>query len=531
MSSNLVTEPAIETKIRKMQQRVRWQHPQIAAQGIDQTRLVIEDGGADDDAFSFLVLGDSGTGRHRSNSPQREVAEQLLTHADEARFTLHTGDVVYLVGSCEYYQANFIKPYREWLVGGDDYHQIAYDAMTFKRPILPVLGNHDYYDLPFWLGLISGLTAPLRYALRSYLDLDVKWHGSYQGDAFARAFLDYLKAVPEAHLDEHLVTHYASTVEDDAKTNATRSVPNGNRTRALTYRPGQFTRLPNRYYSFRYGGIDFFALDSNTFNQPLRRTDTANNRQVLQQQRQRLEVAKADLIRQVSLGLFNANDEDQEHLTEKIQSIDEELNDIEKQLDSRNAPEVDTEQLDWLRDRLIASWQNPAVRGRILFFHHPPYVTEATKWPQGQTLAVRHHLRRVLDAVAAEVSEVAQGRPLLDLVLNGHAHCLDYLRTADTGHGDAHIPWVVCGGSGYSLRRQRPEGPILTETLDGTARTVAESHLYLGRVGKGSQLKRPYTGLKVEVSPGNPPKLTLTPLVAEKLDGKWQRYEMAGIEL
>jgi hypothetical protein len=50
-------------------------------------------------------------------------------------------------------------------------------------------------------------------------------------------------------------------------------------------------------------------------------------------------------------------------------------------------------------------------------------------------------------------------------------------------------------------------------------------------MGKGSELKRPYTGLKVAVAPGNPPKLTLTPLVAEKLDGKWQRYEMEGIEV
>ena len=152
MSSKLVTEPSVETKIRKMQQRVRWQHPQIVERGIDQTCLVIEDGGADDDIFSFLVIGDSGTGRHRTSSPQRQVAEQLLPYLDSARFTLHTGDVVYLVGSREQYPSNFIKPYREWLMGGD-YHQIEYDRMTLKHPILPVLGNHDYYDLPLLIGL------------------------------------------------------------------------------------------------------------------------------------------------------------------------------------------------------------------------------------------------------------------------------------------------------------------------------------------------------------------------------------------
>ncbi|MFQ4136619.1 metallophosphoesterase [Nodosilinea sp. PGN35] len=517
MSSKLVTEPSIETKIRKMRQRVRWQHPQLVDRAIDQTHLVIDDGRADDETFSFLVVGDSGTGRHRTSSPQRQVAEQLLNHIDTARFTLHTGDVVYLVGSREQYPANFIKPYQEWLVGGDHYHRIKYDRMTLKHPILPVLGNHDYYDLPLLIGLASGITAPLRYALRSYIDLDVGWRGSDQGDAFARAFLDYLCGVPEARLPRHLDAHYTSSV--------------GN-VRALTYQPGQFTRLPNRYYSFRYGGIDFFALDSNTFNQPLPMAHGQAGRQALRQQCQQLEMQKAELLRQASIGVFGPDDEDhQEDLTERIEAIDEELNDIGKQLNSSRLTTVDTEQLQWLRDRLIDSWQDPAARGRILFFHHPPYVTEATKWGQGQTLAVRHHLRQVLNAVAAEVADISSDRPLVDLVLNGHAHCLDYVRTGDTGHGDAHIPWVICGGSGYSLRRQRQDGPELTEGLDGATRSVAKSHLYLGRTGDGSHLKRPYSGLRVNVASGSPPKLTVTPLVAEKADGQWKGYEMEGFEV
>jgi hypothetical protein len=36
----------------------------------------------------------------------------------------------------------------------------------------------------------------------------------------------------------------------------------------LPYRPGEETRLPNRYYRFRYGSVDFFALDSNTLDPP-----------------------------------------------------------------------------------------------------------------------------------------------------------------------------------------------------------------------------------------------------------------------
>lgn len=402
---------------------------------------------------------------------------------------------MYLVGSREQYRSNFIKPYREWLVGGQDYRRIAYDRMVFTCPILPVPGNHDYYDLPRGLGLLSGLAGPLRYLLRSFIDLDVGWHGSFQGDAYARAFIDYLRGIPESQLAEHLDRHYTSQVDGQ---------------RCLTYRPGQFTRIPNHYYTFCYGGIDFFALDSNTFNQPLPLEDSEDGRQTRQrllEQRQQLQMVKADRLRQISLQAFNPlNEIDREDLTEEIEQIDEQLEDIDKQLmpQSPLGDVVDLDQLHWLRDSLIASWQNPEVRGRVIFFHHPPYVTEATKWDQGQTLAVRARLRKVLDEVAEVVGHPSPDRPLVNLVLNGHAHCLEYLRTGDTGHGDAHTAWVICGGSGYSLRRQRPEGPELPERLNGGDRTVATASLFLGRSGKGDSLKRPYSGLRVEVQPGSP---------------------------
>ncbi len=289
MAFKLTTEPSIPTKIRKMRERVRWQQPQLVERGIDQTRLVIDNQLEAGEAFSFLVVGDSGTGRHRRGSPQRQVAEQILAHREAARFLLHTGDVVYLVGSREQYQSNFIKPYREWLVGGDDYRRIAYNGMVFNCPFLPVPGNHDYYDLPLLIGMVAGLTGPLRYALRAYLDLDVGWHGSFSGDAYARAFLDYLRAIPAAQLPAHLDNHYTSQLDDR---------------RCLTYYPGAFTRLPNRYYRFRYGGIDFFGLDSNTFNQPLPLDDGEagrQSRQRLLRERQQLELVKANLMRKTSL--------------------------------------------------------------------------------------------------------------------------------------------------------------------------------------------------------------------------------------
>jgi 3',5'-cyclic AMP phosphodiesterase CpdA len=515
-----VTEPSIHTKIHRMKERVRWQHPILQKYGIDQTRLVIAEAPNTAEAFSFLVLGDSGTGRHRRTSPQREVAECVMAHGQDADFILHTGDVVYLVGSSEQYEANFIKPYREWIVGGEHYQYVPYEQMIFKRPFLPVLGNHDYYDLPRFLGFFTGIAGPLRYLLRSYVDLDVGWHGSFQGDAFARAFMDYLRGVPPFRLKHHVEQHYTSSLESD---------------RCLTYQPGHFTRLPNRYYTFRYAGVDFFALDSNTFNQPLPYTLTADpqdNLARLRLQQQHLEGQKAEYLRQLGMGTVSPeNDDEQEELTGQVEEIDEELRDIKMQLSNTELPTVDDEQLAWLRDRLIASWQNPDIRGRVLFFHHPPYVTEATKWSQGQTLAVRHHLRKVLDQVLIEAANQITDRPVVDLVLCGHAHCFEYLRTTHTGHGDAHIPWVVCGGSGYSLRRQRPEGNELTEWRGTTETPVAQSHLFIGRTGKGSTLKRPYSGLRVEVNEGRPLRLSLIPIVAEKVNGKWDRYTLDPIEL
>ena len=174
-----VSEPTIAEKIRKMKQRVKWGDSAIVERNIDQTSLVIDDGKTDDVEFSFLVVGDSGTGSHRGHSPMRRIAELMIPHYNECRFMLHTGDVVYQVGSSEYYPKNFIKPYRELIVGGENYKKITYDEMVFKKPILPVLGNHDYYDLPIIFSLISATTLPFRRFIPSKLDIEVGRHGSF----------------------------------------------------------------------------------------------------------------------------------------------------------------------------------------------------------------------------------------------------------------------------------------------------------------------------------------------------------------
>ncbi|WP_392534495.1 metallophosphoesterase [Nostoc sp. C117] len=509
----LVSDPAIAKKIRKMSQRVRWQDPLIVERNIDQTRLVLDDGQADDCEFSFLVVGDSGSGRHGGQNPQRQVAELMLPHHNECRFMLHTGDVIYLVGSSEYYQQNFIQPYREFLLGGEHPKQIAYDQMIFKLPILPVPGNHDYYDLPIFLSLASLTTLPIRRLLRSRLDLDVGLHGSDTGDAYARAFLDYLKAYGlTTELEDHFNRYYTAKTDTG---------------HCLRYQPGHFTRLPNRYYTFRYGGIDFFGLDSNTFNDPppLPKTKQGQvDRQILEKRRQDLEQEKLQIMEtSAKLDPNNPIEADElEDFQAKMSQIEEIIVDIDKQLATDKSTQTDTEQLNWLQHRLIESWNNSEVRGRVIYFHHPPYVTEATKWQQGQTLAIRNRLRGVLDAVAEEIGSLTQGRPLVDLVLNGHAHCLEHLETMDTGHGDSHIHWIVCGGSGFSLRRQRIEGADLIEKN----RLMARSHLFIGRNGQGSHKGRPYSALRIDVKGEGQPKFIVRPLVAEWYQRQWHNRQL-----
>ncbi|NJM70126.1 MAG: metallophosphoesterase [Scytonema sp. RU_4_4] len=510
-----IFDPPIPVKIQKMKERVRWGHPSLVQRGIDQTSMVIDDGNSDNSEFSFIVIGDSGTTEHHGHHPQRRIAELMLAHREECRFVLHTGDVIYVVGSHEYYPTNFIEPYREFLVNGENPKRISYERMVFSLPILPVLGNHDYYDVPLMYRLLAGSTRPLRRLLR-YKDIEIGWHGSYKGDAYARAFLDYLQALTSGEqLEYHLDNHYTAKTDTG---------------RCLRYEPGRFTRLPNRYYTFRYGGIDFFALDSNTFNAPLplpatkegeaeRRELVHRQHEIEQEEMQILEVCEK-LNPEIP-----AQAEQLDALKAKLYQIDEIKIDIEKQLESHKAPAVDFEQLNWLKQRLIESWNTEQVRGRIIYFHHPPYVTEATKWHQAQTLAVRRRLRWVFDEVADTLGSLTQGRSIVDLILNGHAHCLEHLRTVDTGHADSFINYIISGGSGHYPRRQRKEGSQLMETFEEISgrddRKVADSFLFVGRHGYDIQMRRPYSFVRIDVRDGRPPKFIVRPFVTERFLGEW----------
>ncbi|MDJ0691730.1 MAG: metallophosphoesterase [Xenococcaceae cyanobacterium MO_188.B32] len=509
-----VSDPDIAVKIEKMKRRVRWQEPLLEEKEIDQTKLVIEDSDRDNPEFSFLVIGDSGCGSHLKHHPQRKIAEMMLQHQGQYRFIIHTGDVVYQVGSSEYYHDNFINPYQEFLIGGENPQQLQYDRLTFKLPFFLVPGNHDYYDLPLIYGILAQATWLPRRLLRGRIDLDVGWHGSYEGDAYARAFLDYLIEIKsKVNLEKHLDTHYTAKHTSD---------------RCLNYQSGKFTRLPNRYYTFRYGGIDFFALDSNTFNQPLSIPDTEEG----QNQRAKLLARQSELeereqeIQQAMDKLDRNNPEDAEQLDDyyaKLEHIEESQRDIEKQL-NRHQETTDWEQLAWLKANLVSSWQDESVRGRIIFLHHPPYVTEKTKWNQGQTLAIRDHLRQVFDDVVKEIDTLPENRSVVDIVISGHAHCMEHLYTKDTGYADSYTNWIVCGGSGHSLRRQRREGTVLFADTDDSSHPIGQSHLFLGRNGSGKNKKRPYSFLRIDVRAGDKPEFIVKPYVAEWHQRQWNEY-------
>lgn len=445
-----IIDPSTEEKIERMNERVRWQDNFVTARNIDRGRLFLDDGGTEDREFSFLAIGDTGWGPRETSNPQRRIAEQTLPHLKTCRFLLHTGDVVYVNGAAEYYQRNFIEPYREYLVGGETPDRLAYDRLTFRFPFLAVPGNHDYYDVvPRLRPVVRAGKALLGEANLPRILRNLDPQGSDCGGAYARAFLDCLNELNPEALAAHLELHYSA------------STPTG---RCLRYRAGKFSRLPNRYYTFRYGGIDFFAIDS---------TPLATPRE----------------------------------------------------------EEPDWEQMQWLQRELARSWQDSTARGRILYCHHPPYSTEITKWRGADTLAMRDRLRWVFDRVARELGNLPGDRPLLDLCVCGHAHCLEYLEVGNTHRGDANMNWLVCGGSGCSSRSQHPLTQTEWETgPDFQPRPIAKSKLFIGLSGSGADAKHAYSFARIDVS-GEENALTIAirPFVSQWYRGEWYEQELEAI--
>jgi len=196
---------------------------------------------ADPYEFEFLAFGDSGDSESASphGSPQYAVANEIVRDcaltegSGHGLLVLHTGDVVYMTGEHRLYERNFRRPYSSLLTS-----ESTVDNLTFRLPFLVVPGNHDYYDVggwAKWLARVPLLRRGVSLAADRLFAVSVPEGGSGMGAAFMTAFID-----PRAD---------------------TSQAP-------YPYSPGSQTRLPNRYYRFTFGSVDFFGLDSNTLEAP-----------------------------------------------------------------------------------------------------------------------------------------------------------------------------------------------------------------------------------------------------------------------
>ncbi|HTE19941.1 MAG TPA: metallophosphoesterase, partial [Armatimonadota bacterium] len=209
----------------------------------------------DPEHFEFLAVGDTGDSERSGSrvSPQDAVAEQMAADAalpetgGRAQLVLHTGDVVYMTGERRLYDRNFRRPYAPFLTP-----ESTVDDLVFRIPFLPVPGNHDYYDFAGWAKVLVRtplLGAGVRAIAHELFAYNVPESGSGMGAAYMQAFVD-------GHSADSLPAQHPSS-----------------------YEPGRRTRLPNRYYRFQFGSVDFFALDSNTLEAPPPTVDAAALRQ------------------------------------------------------------------------------------------------------------------------------------------------------------------------------------------------------------------------------------------------------------
>lgn len=231
--------------------------------------------------WEFLALGDTGDAAAAGPgvSPQDAVATEMARDADlgtngagRGRMVVHTGDVVYMTGEHRLYDRNFRRPYAPFLTPGS-----TVDDLVFRLPFLPVPGNHDYYDLGGWARWVARvpLLAPgLRALAHQLFSFSVPEGGSNMGRSYMDAFVDR----------ERLAS--ASKAGADALA----ATP-------LPYQPGTQTRLPNRYYRFSTGGVDFFALDSNTLDAPPPGTSVGQVRQAAAERVKILEAKSDELDR------------------------------------------------------------------------------------------------------------------------------------------------------------------------------------------------------------------------------------------
>ena len=103
--------------------RSRWIAAQRAAGRLDQGLAVRAY--ADEEAISFLILGDPG----EQDASQYAVVEPLLEVGDDTHFLLIASDVIYPAGDINEYIDGFYLPFER-----------------YRHPIYALPGNHDWYD-------------------------------------------------------------------------------------------------------------------------------------------------------------------------------------------------------------------------------------------------------------------------------------------------------------------------------------------------------------------------------------------------
>jgi len=116
--------------------RDRWVARQLE-QGVDPDFVIPHA----QDAFSFMLLGDTGEGE----APQYAVVPGAMKIGQGTDFMVIASDVIYPVGSVNDYPEKFFRPYQ-----------------SYPQPIYAVPGNHDWYDGNFgFMRIFCGAPRPL----------------------------------------------------------------------------------------------------------------------------------------------------------------------------------------------------------------------------------------------------------------------------------------------------------------------------------------------------------------------------------
>lgn len=431
----------------------------------------IEINPSETDEFEFLVVGDSGRG-DETRAAKFEVTKSMMEQAN-IDFILHLGDVVYFTGAKKGYKAKFIKPFKYWLKNDENHN---YRNMVFSKPVLPVYGNHDYYDFGSKLYL-----KPLGWLLET-LQRD-RLGGSENGKVFETAFIS----------------------RDTSKIN------NG----VLPYLPNLQTKLPNRYYWFTYGCCAFFALDSNTLDTLNELSDEKKKR--MRTRRRQINESLRNCVKE--LGLINDElaesipDEEYQRLLYTAERLESRISRLEvdksriTKLIRGKKKDYDIEQINWLEKVLTA--RDVQGKWKIVYMHHPLYSSDDEHTEDFESVGLREELRELFDKHG------------VNLVLSGHAHCFEWVKpNALDLNSNESCCYVISGGGGKNLSES-----ILAKSVGDHRKaqnkflTLAQSKAYGARIKLNDSVHNMYNYLKIKA---NHNSLEVYPIgVIEKSDDIW----------